>query len=61
MYSFIGNLCMLSLVIYACFQDPLNRAAAPPIMEKAKKPNKQQTASIADLNKQVVSSYITML
>lgn len=33
--------------------DPLNRAAAPPIMEKAKKPNKQQAASTADLNKQV--------
>ena len=51
-----------SLVIYALFQDPLNRAAAPPIMEKAKKPNKQQAASTADLNKQVVSkSFITLL
>ena len=53
---------MLSLVIYAMFQDPLNRAAAPPILEKAKKPNKQQAASTADLNKQVVSSsFITLL
>ena len=62
MHAFIDNLCILSLVIYALFQDPLNRAAAPPIMEKAKKPNKQQAASTADLYKQVVSSsFITML
>ena len=38
------------------FQDPLNRTTAPPIIEKAKKQNKQQPPSTADLNKQVVSS-----
>ena len=38
------------------FQDPLNRTAAPPIIEKAKKQNKQQTPSTANLFKQVVSS-----
>ena len=37
------------------FQDPLNRTAAPPIIEKTKKQNKQQGPSTADLNKQVVS------
>ena len=37
------------------FQDPLNRTAAPPIIEKTKKQNKQQAPSTADLNKQVVS------
>ncbi|XP_073245237.1 eukaryotic translation initiation factor 4 gamma 2-like [Porites lutea] len=33
--------------------DPLNRTAAPPIIEKTKKQNKQQAPSTADLNKQV--------
>ena len=37
------------------FQDPLNRTAAPPIIEKTKKQTKQQAPSTADLNKQVVS------
>lgn len=35
--------------------DPLNRTTAPPIIEKAKKQNKQQPPSTADLNKQVES------
>lgn len=38
------------------FQDPLSRTAAPPIIEKAKKQNKQQAPTTADLFKQVVSS-----
>lgn len=33
--------------------DPLNRTAAPPIIEKTKKQTKQQAPSTADLNKQV--------
>lgn len=33
--------------------DPLNRTAAPPIIEKAKKQNKPQTPSTADLHKQI--------
>lgn len=47
--------------MYAFFQDPLNRTAAPPIIEKAKKQNKQQAPTTADLIKLVVSSFITML
>ena len=61
-FSLVIILCNGILIIYALFQDPLNRAAAPPIMEKAKKPNKQQAASTADLYKQVVSScFISVL
>ena len=44
---------MLSVFI---FQDPLNRKAAPPIIEKTKKPMKQQAPSTADIAKQVVSN-----
>ena len=55
-------LLMYSLVMYALFQDPLNRTTAPPIIEKAKKQNKQQTLTTADLYKQVVSEpFITTL
>lgn len=43
--------------MYALFQDPLNRATAPPIIEKTKKQNKQQAPTTADLMKQVVSNF----